>query len=402
MPEQSAPAGTVHPYRWGRLFARSATVCSLLCFATGLAAAILQLVLLRAALAAVGSRSAIEFSSDIEALRTACARTAAIVQAGSGTGAVPPLPAAAFPEAIRTSRDLAAARTALDAYERHVAELKQGMLASFSDASDWLVASLTRKAERIRQKLEEEHSTEAAALEARIEQLRGQLANGGEGLYQALDPTEVQRRADVLDQAAGFMEVLGTLGGGEAVQARIDAALQAVSRLRQVIPEPSPEGRRLRLVQQVADLRRALDELLKAGHKLEGEELATRLGAVRREVAAAVQSSWSVDASLRRLRDRLNLEAVALARAEQDRARLWRWGLAKSGLLLLAAVGAAFLMRVVADVLSALFDTAEALQSGVPRPAPFPGMAPENSAALPPPAPNAAPGPRPRHYLKDV
>lgn len=397
MPEQSAPAGSVHPYRWGRLLARSATVCSLLCFAAGLAAAILQLVLLRAALIAAGNRSAIEFSSDIEALRSACARAAVIVQTGPGTGTVPPLPAAAFPEAIRTSRDLAAARTALDAYERYVAEMKRGMLAGFSDASDWLVASLTRKAERIRQKLEEEHSTEAAGLEARIEQLRGQLANRGEGLYQTLDPTEVQRRADVLDQAADFLEVLGTLGGGAAVQARIDAALQAISRLRQVIPEPSPEGRRLRLVQQVADLRRALDELLKAGHKLEGEELATRLGAVRQEVAAAVQSSWSADASLRRLRDRLNVEAVALARTEQERARLWRWGLAKSGLLLLAAVGAAFLMRVVADVLSALFDTAEALQSGLPGPAPAPGTAPENV-----PAPSAAPGSKQRHYLKDV
>jgi len=402
MPEQAAPAGSAHRYRWGRLFARSAVVCALVCLAAGLAAAVLQLALLRAALVAAGTHSAVEFSGDLEALRGSCARAAETVRAGFGPGAVPPLPTAAFPDAIRGPRDLAAARTALAAYERYVADLKAAALASYTEASDWLTASLTRKAEKIRQKLEEEHSTEAATLEARIEQLRRQLDTGGDGLYEALDQAERQRRMDVLDQATGFLQVLGSLGGGEAVQARLTAATDALEHMRATIPEPSPEGHRLRLVQQVADLRRTLSSLLKDGHKLEGEELAGRLRTIRLEVAAAVQSSWAVDADLKRLRERLNAEAVALAAVEQERTRLWRWGLAKTGGLLLVAVGAALLMRVVADVLSALFDAAEALQKVCPEPGAPPEIRGEGTAGGPPAHQPPTAAPKRRHYLRDA
>jgi hypothetical protein len=362
----SAPlsaTGSDGRYGWGRLFVRFATIGGMVVTALGVILALFQIALLRRGLEAAGRRSSVEFSGDIATLQAGCRQTAEIVAVSFGAAAVPPLPTAAFPEAIRSERDLAAAKLALAAHESYVAGLKAGLCAGFNEAVDWLVGSLTRKAEKIRQQMQQEHSTEAATLQARIDALRRQLDGQGGGLYRTLDQAEFQRRMDVLDQAVSFMQFLASMGGGEAVQARIEASQRALERMRAGLPEVGPEGRRLRLVQQVADLRRTLSDLVKDGHKLQGEELAERLCVLRLEVAAAVQSSWAVESDLARLRDRLGAEAVSLAAVEQERSGLLKWGLLKVAGTVLASLGLAFALLVIADVLNALFDAAETIAS---------------------------------------
>jgi hypothetical protein len=77
-----------------------------------------------------------------------------------------------------------------------------------------------------------------------------------------------------------------------------------------------------------------------------------------------VQSSWAVEEDLARLRDRLSAEATSLAACEQERSRLLRVGLLKTAGTVLVSLGLAFALLVLADVLNALFDAAEALASG--------------------------------------
>jgi len=357
------PSVQPHPsYRWGRLLARSAAVGGLFCLAAGVAAAVVQILLLRAALAGLVLRPAPGYGDEVASLRAACAGAAAAVAAAVPGVAVPPVPSAAFPDAIRDRRDLAAARSALAAHQGYVEGLQASLLASFGASTDWLLESLRSKAEKIRRGLEASREPEAMALEARIEGLRRQLESRDDGLYSAMDQSERQRRLDTLDQAGGFLEVLGSLGGGPAVQARIDAAAAALAGLRQVIPAPSPEGRRLRLVQELAELRRAQSDLVKAGHQLRGEELASHLEAVCRDVAGAVQTSWAAGDCLERLRGRLDLDDAAIEALSRQRAEVRGRGLAKAVVLLLSGAAAALLLRVVADVLTALFDAAEALK----------------------------------------
>jgi len=282
-----------------------------------------------------------------------------------------------------------------------VADLKATLLGGFPDAVDWLVASLTRKADKIRLQIQVEHSDEAAGLQARIEALRRQIEDGGGGLYLPMDQADHQRRLDVLDQAVSFMEYLTTLGGGDAVNERIAAARQTLERLRAGLPEPSSEGQRLRLVQDLAGVRRTLAELVKEGHKLQGEELAERLRVLCLEVVSAAESSWAVDADLKRLRERLEVEAEALTAVEHERGGLLRRGLLRAGGTLLAAAVTSVLLMLVADVLSALFDTAEALAQPVSEARtgpPPPGVA----ARVTPAAPGQATptgGKRRRRYL---
>jgi hypothetical protein len=361
MPEGSAPTGACRPYRWGRLFVRSATILAMVAAALGVLGAGVQCVLLRRAIEAASQRPSTELNDDVGALRAGCARAVEAIGALVGEEALPRLPGAAFPAAIRSLRDLEMAQAAMAAHERYVVELKASLLRGFPEAVDWLVASLTRKADRIRQQIQVEHSDEAARLQARIEALRRQLEDDGRGLYLPIDQAEHQRRLDVLDQAASFLEYLGTLGGGTAVDERVAAARGTLERLRSGLPEPTSEGRRLRLVQELAGVRRTLAELVKEGRKLEGEELAERLRLLCQEVVAAAESSWTVDVELRRLRQRLEAEARALTAVEEERGRLWRWGLLRAVGALLTGLGAAVLLVLVADVLSALFDTAEAL-----------------------------------------
>jgi regulator of replication initiation timing len=372
MGARTATAGADRRYAWGRLFVRFATIGGMVLTALGIIIALFQIILLRRGLETYGRRSSAEFSGDIATLQAGCRQAAEAVAAGFGPAAVPAAPMATFPEAIRSERDLAAAKLALAAYEGYVADLKAGLCAGFNEAVDWLVGSLTRKAEKIRQQIQAEHSTEAAKLQARIDTLRRQLDGQGDGLYRAIDQAEFQRRTDVLDQAVSFMQFLASMGGGDAVQARIGASLKALERMRAGLPEVSPEGRRLRLVQQVADLRRTLSDLVKDGHKLQGEELAERLRVLRLEVAATVQSSWAVEADLTRLRDRLSAEAVSLAAVEQERSRLLKWGLLKTAGTVLGSLGLAFVLLVTADVLNAFFDAAEAIASGGPAGRPLP------------------------------
>lgn len=361
MTARATPAGRERRYAWGRRFVRFATIGGMVVTALGVVVAGFQLALLRRGLEGLGRRSSAEFSGDIAALQAGCRQAAEIVAAGFGPATVPSAPTAAFPDAVRSERDLAAAKQALAAYESYVTELKAGLCAGFNEAVDWLVGNLNRKAVKIRQQIQAEHSTEAATLQARIDALRRQLDGQGDGLYSLIDQAEFQRRMDVIDQAVSFMQFLSSMGGGDAVQARIEASLRALERMRAGLPEVSPEGRRLRLVQQVADLRRTLSDLVKDGHKLQGEELAERLGVLRLEVAATVQSSWAVEDDLKRLRDRLSAEAVSLAALEQERSRLLKWGLLKTVGTVLAALGLAFALLVIADVLKALFDAAEIL-----------------------------------------
>lgn len=350
-------------YRWGRFLARSAAVGGLVCLVAGAAAAVLQILLLRAALAGLALGSAPGYGDEVAALRAACASAAAAVPSAAPGVVVPPLPAAAFPEAIRHRRDLAAARAALAAHRGYVEGLQASVLARFEASTDWLLESLRSKADKIRRGLEASHGPEAMALEGRIEALRQQLESRGSGPYAAMDQSERQRRLDTLEQAEDFLEVLGSLGGGPAVQARVEAAAAALAGLRMVIPEPSPEGRRLRLVQELAELRRAQSELVKAGHPLRGEELASHLEAVRREVAGAVRTSWAADDCLERLGGRLDLDDAALEALSRQRADLRRRGLVKAVGLVLGGVVAALFLRVLADVLTALFDAAEALKA---------------------------------------
>jgi len=370
--------------------------------ALGLMGAALQLVLLRRAMEAARHRSSVELQGDVEALAAGCRRTAEAMASLAGTVALPSAPPArAFPAAIRSLRDLEAARAALGAHERYVADLKATLLGGFPDAVDWLVASLTRKADKIRLQIQVEHSDEAAGLQARIEALRRQIEDGGGGLYLPMDQADHQRRLDVLDQAVSFMEYLTTLGGGDAVNERIAAARQTLERLRAGLPEPSSEGQRLRLVQDLAGVRRTLAELVKEGHKLQGEELAERLRVLCLEVVSAAESSWAVDADLKRLRERLEVEAEALTAVEHERGGLLRRGLLRAGGTLLAAAVTSVLLMLVADVLSALFDTAEALAQPVSEARtgpPPPGVA----ARVTPAAPGQATptgGKRRRRYL---
>jgi hypothetical protein len=364
------------------LFVRSATILAMVVAALGAIGASVQLVLLRRAMEAARHRSSVELREDVEALANGCRRTAEAMAALVGPSPLPSPPAGAFPEAIRSLRDLDSARVALSANERYVADLKASLVSGFPEAVDWLVASLTRKADRIRQQIQVEHSDEAARLQARIEALRRQIEDGGGGLYLPMDQVDHQRRLDVLDQAVSFLDYLGTLGGGDAVNERIATGRQAIERLRAGLPEPSSEGQRLRLVQDLASVRRTLADLVKEGHKLQGEELAERLRVLCLEVVSAAASSWAVDADLRRLRGRLEAEAEALGRVERERGALLRGGLLRAGGILVAAVLASVLLMLVSDVLSALFDAAEALTP--PSATQTPAAAPRTSAETPP------------------
>jgi hypothetical protein len=377
MAAPTAPTDTESRYAWGRLFVRFATIGGMVVTTLGVVIALFQVAVLRRGLESAGRRSSVEFTDDIATLEAGCRQAAEIVGAGFGPAAVPPAPAVTFPDAIRSERDLAAAKLALAAYDHYVAGLKAGLCTGFNDAVDWLVGSLTRKAEKIREQIQREHSSEAATLQARIETLRRQLDGAGDGLYRGIDQAEFQRRIDVLDQAVSFMQTLASMGGGDAVQERIATSLRALERMRAGLPEVGPEGRRLRLVQQVADLRRTLSDLVKDGHKLQGEELAERLCVLRAEVAATVQSSWTVEEDLARLRSRLSAEAASLAAADQERARLLRWGLLKTAATVVSALALAFLLLVVADVLKALFDAAEGRGGRPAAPQEFPDAGPQ-------------------------
>lgn len=407
MSDRAAADSPERRYRWGRLFVRSATILAMVVAALGAVGAALEGFLLRRAMEAARHRSSVELMGDVEALETGCRRAGEAVVSLAGAGSAPPAaPAQAFPRAIRSLRDLEVARAALGERERYVAELKASLLAGFPEAVDWLVASLTRKADKIRLQMQVEHSDEAARLEARIEALRRQIEEGGGGLYRSMDQVDHQRRTDVLDQAVSFMDYLVTLGGGDAVNERIATARQALGRLRAGLPEPTSEGQRLRLVQDLAVVRRSLADLVKEGHKLQGEELAERLRVLCLEVVSAAESSWAVDDDLKRLRERLEVEAEALTAVERERGGLLRRGLLRAGAVLLAAAVASVLLMLVADVFSALFDTAEALARsplGQGTPA-APARAGEPSTAAPAGTPAERPPPsgptgRRRRYL---
>lgn len=391
MSGQDTSMAATSRYRWGRLFVRGAAILAMAAVALGCLTAVAQAVLLTRAMEAARHRSSGGLREDVAGLEEGCRRAREVIAGLAGPDGVPPAPAAVvFPEAIRGPRDLKAAQAALAAREEHVDALKRALLGGFPESVEWLIGSLTRKAGRIRQQLQDAHGADAARLQARIDGLRRQLEDDGQGLYRPLDQAEYERRLDVLDQALRFLDYLGTLGGGDTVNERIAAARRTVERIRAGLPEPASEGRRLRLVQELAEARRALADLLLEGHRLEGEELAERLRVLSLEVGGAAEASWAVDAALQRVRERLAAEAEALAAVEQERGRLLRQGAVRIGAVLAVAAGAAVLLLLAADVLGALFDVAEAL-AGAPEAAdPAEPASPADSGPAPP-----APGPAP-------
>lgn len=345
-------------YWWGRFFVRSATVLAAILLVATAIAVVIEVIWMRRSLTEAAYQPSAELAEEIESLTTSCRQTQDLLITHFGDSVAPEQGWARFPESLADEADLIEATEALEAYDGAIQSMKEGMVTRFAEAADWLLASMDRKAEQIRDRIEQEHSAEARDLQFRIQALRNQLEDGGRGLYGRLSPAEIRSREQVLDQAAEFFDYLGELTKSRAVQSHIDAAVGSLGRMKEMLPEPASESYRLSVVSKVAQLRRRLDALLKQGHKLEGEELAERLSQLKSDVIQAVHMSWAVEDDLSRLRERIEAEAEQADNARSARRDVLRQGLVRIVLTLGGGLLVSFVLVVIADVFRALFDTA--------------------------------------------
>lgn len=370
--DAGAPEMAAKPYRWGRLFIRFAASSAVgVLILTALALAVV-VVRIERELSRTRYHVSPEVSEGIAVLVASRQRTADFLAARFGADATSPYPPAGFPEAIRNSRDLDQARHACAAYREDIARLQERLVAGFSHSIAWLNASMSRKAGRIRQAIQERHAREAAALESRIAGLRERL-DPRKGIFEPLGAAEYQDRVAVIDEAVEFLTFLRTLSDSEPVLERVDTAIESLRRLKATLPEPASETFRLAIVRQVAELRRALADLLRADEKLQGEHLVERLETLDAEVRGAMHGSWAVEADLDRVVLLLDREGEALDAARHARRNALFGGLVQCGATLAAGLLGALFLLVVADVLRAFLDmAATASAAGDPAPVAHP------------------------------
>ena len=354
MEQKTAPENMPdHGCRWARIFVRFAPIFAGLLVGAALVACLVRLALLRQALAGIVYEPSPEVTEQMRHLTVTCQKTADILVARFGPDVLPRQKPMDFPVTLTNQRDIERAEGSLMSHENYVHALQQGMIARYAQASEWLVDSMGRKAKRQRKQMEQEHGRETQAMQLQMATLREKLQPEGENsIFLPLRENDYRDRIETLEDAMDFLEYLGTLTENPAVQRHIDAAVGSLGRMREILPEPIPENRRLEIIRQIASLRQKIADLLRRGQKLESEEMAERLKQISQSVTKAMHGSWQVTRDIDTLRRTLAKEAEKLATVAPRRRNILIRGWLQAAGFVVAGIVLGFSLLVLADIIS--------------------------------------------------
>lgn len=329
-------------YPFGYLFVRLAKILAVVLFAAGLVAASLRYY--QGALDARARRYAQSKSleTDISHLDREYERLQTIM-ARSLHRIVAPLEARTVATAPRTTSEFGALGKRLTEISHTRDDVKDSLIATFESVIEQIEKKLQAHAAMLRG---EEAKADAPPAGSPDEK---KALNTPETVFVDLGGPELGKRIDALGRSREFVTKLKASVEKPENAALLISALQELDELGRLLPssleiappEPKPEE-------------------AKPGPptQLNAERVANQLRQVRALVRASVLNDWSIDQTLARVTESLEVERQRCAESEQALQRLWLETWIWICAILLGATLAAFLVLVMADLVRSFLDSA--------------------------------------------